>query len=232
MPPTTIPYEMQALPEELVADIQDMACRKLHNGSPSRFGLIVVVDVDFSFKIEGALERALEGWVWDSLDRAHRALDFEVCWRFVGNVLHDQWEDKAYEDYLVQHFNWYQVCVNIKSDVCGDAGDNGLFPYAPEHISPEPVDPASVLEHFTSSPSAVRGVAISGVNQNIVRDQWAECIAQESHFDRAGKGFMLHPMWTLAEQAQDGTFPRLTDVRERSFNFGWPDYPGQRGEDW
>ena len=219
-------YGMQALPDELVAGIRDMACRTLHNGSPSRFGLMVVVDVTFSAKIEGALERALEGWVWDSLDRAHRALDFETCWQFVGNVLHDQWEDEE------GRFNRYQACVNIESYTCGDAGDDGLFPYDLVHSSTAPVDPARVLEHFTSPPPAVRGVAISGVNQGILRDQWADCIAQESNFDRAGKGYMLHPMWTLPEQAQDGTFPRLATVREKSFNFGWPDYPGNRGGDW
>lgn len=226
---------MQALPNELVAGIQDMACRTLHNGSPSRIGLILVLDVTFSVKIEGELERALDGWVWDCLDRAHRALDFGACWKFVSNVRRDQDEDEQWEDgddpdERAPSENKYQVCVNIEPGV-EDVENNGLFLYAPVHSLQEPVDPARVLEHFTSPPREVRGVAISGVNQDILRDQWISCIAagQTDEFDRPGKGYMEHPMWVLPEGAQDGTFPRLAAVREQSCMFGWPDYPGALG---
>jgi hypothetical protein len=108
-----------------------------------------------------------------------------------------------------------------------------LFSYAPGHCVDTLVDPALVLEHFTTPPQDVRGIAISGVNREVIRDQWAECIVLTTNsFDRAGKGFMAHPMWTLPEEGQDGTFPRLASIREKSFNFGWPEYPGSRGADW
>ena len=76
------------IPAKLVNDIQAMTCQKLHNNSPSRFGLIVSIDVTFNCKIQGAIEHMLEEWVWDSLDRAHRALDFDVCWNF---AVTDSW---------------------------------------------------------------------------------------------------------------------------------------------
>lgn len=217
---------MQALPTELEGAIQDMVCRKLHNNSPSRIGLIIVVDVTFSTKIEGDLERALEEWVWDSLDSAHRALDFDVVWQFVSNVVRDKNIDEGYEDYPEERENMYQVCVNIEPSA--SIGKLPLFRYSAGYEIQSPVNPASVLEHFTSPPVEVRGIAVSGVDQDILRGQWKDCISQAPNsFDRAGKGDMQHPMWILPESEQDGSFPRLASIREMSFNFGWPGYPGE-----
>jgi hypothetical protein len=55
---------MQSLPSEVNGLIEDMACRKQHNGSPSRFGLIVCTDVDFAKKVDGDFERELEAWIY------------------------------------------------------------------------------------------------------------------------------------------------------------------------
>ena len=104
-----------SVPSEIRDIVLDMACRKQHNNSPSRYGLIVCIDVDFSKKIEGDLETALKEWVWDSLDRAHRALDFEVPWHFVSNVRYDQWEDDGSDDENERR-NCYQVCVHIEPE--------------------------------------------------------------------------------------------------------------------
>ena len=231
MPHDTASLET-VLPGELVASIQDMACRKIHNDAPSRFGLIVVVDVACSSKIEGSFERRLEEWAWDSLDRAHQAVDARAQWHFVSNVLIDQFDDTDDDQYRQ---NQYQICVHIEPPTAYRKS-NGLFCYSPEHSdwAKNPVHPARVLEHFATPPAEVRGVAVSGVSQTIIRDEWADCIAKCSEqFDRDGKGFMLHPMWTLpAMNSGNAALPRLFTRREMSFNFGWPSYPGGRGNDW
>ena len=214
-----------SLPAEVCNIVLDMACRKQHNNSPSRYGLIVCIDVDFSKKIEGDLETALQEWVWDSLDRAHRELDFEVPWYFVNNVRHDQWEDDDSDNDEPQHHNCYQICVQIEPDK--DSGGPPLLSYAQQHEVKTPVHPEKVLEHFTAPPRDVRGVAISGVNQEVLCDEWSNCIAPMTNtFSRGGKGYMLHPMYTLPEQLQAETLPRMFCQRERSFTFGWPNYPG------
>lgn len=221
---------MQDVPVDIQRVISDMACQKQHNTSPSRYGLIVCVDVDFSKKIEGDLEKVLEEWIWDSLNRAHRALDFEVAWHFVSNVRYDQWEDDD-SDYEDERFNCYQVCVQIEPD--SGHGSPPLLSYAPKHFVDTPVDPEKVLEHFTTPPRDVRGVAVSGVNQAVLCDEWVDCISQMPNtFSRDGKGYMLHPMFTLCESRQADALPRMFTRREMSFNFGWPDYPGSRGNDW
>ena len=201
-----------------------MTYSKLQNGSPSRFGLIVSVDVANDTVIYGTFRRALEEWVWDSLDRAHRCLDHDITWYFVGNVNSDQGLSA----------NRYQVCVRIEPH--DDTGEqSGLFHYMPIPYKTEPVHPANVLEHFTSPPENVRGVSVSGVHQTVLRDQWAACITKledDSSFDIPGEGYMKHPMWTLASRGWEAGHPRLAIRREVSYLFNWPDYPGRRGDDW
>ena len=199
-------------------------CDKLHNGSPSRFGMIVSIDVANDTKMEGAFRHTLEEWVWDSLDRAHRCLDHDITWYFVGNVNSDQGPSA----------NRYQACVRIEPH--NESGEhNGLFHYMPVPYKTEPVHPATVLEHFTSAPGDVRRVSISGVHQTVLRDQWAACITKledDSSFDTLGLGYMAHPMWTLPARGWEAGHTRMYALKERSCHFGWPEYPGNRGNNW
>lgn len=220
---------MESLPTEIQEQIHDMACLRQHNNHGSVYGFIIVLDIDFESKIEGEVERALKEYVWDSLDSAHRALDSDNGWVFVSNVLRDQWEDEDEsdeEERMASRKNRYQICVKT------ERRQNCILPlfhysYTSGHV---PIQSSAVLEHFTCPPATVRGIAVSGVDQLILRDEWAECItAVPNIFDRPGKGYMLHPMWTLCEKEFDGAIPRLASVREQSFNFGWPEYPP---DDW
>lgn len=217
-------FYMAQLPSDVVAMIGDMACHKQHNNSSSRYGLIVCVDVDFSKKIEGDFERALEEWIWDSLDRAHRALDFEIRWNFVCNVKHDQWEDDdSDDDERADPENRYQVCVHIKPPM--SSGSGPLFSYSPRHAVETPVDPGAVLAQFTSPPKDVRAISVSGVDSATLRGEWEDCIASvPSRFCRAGEGYMVHPMFILPERFQADSLPRMFAQREKSFEFGWPNY--------
>lgn len=224
-------YQMQALPDDIHGIIDDMACRKQHNNTATQYGIIIVVDVDFAKKIEGDLEKTLEEWIYDSLNNAHRTLDFSNSWKFVSNVRADQWEDD--EDPSEKNENRYQVCINIQGWPGAMDYDSGLFSYWYDLTNPK-VHPARVLEYFDAPPTEVRGVAVSGVSQEVLIQQWIQCIAKDSNdFERAGRGYMIHPMWELPEQCQDGTLPRLFTCREMSFNFGWPNYPPHNlGDDW
>ena len=221
---------MQGLPGE-VEDLINagMVCLRQHNGAPSRHGMIIVLDVDFDTKIEGDVEKQLFQVVGRALNRAHKALDNDIPWRFVANVRSDQWECET----SGTRENMYQVCVHL-----GDDNEkylrNGppLFSYAFEED--DPIDPRQVLAYFDHLPPFVRGVAVSGVHETVIRDEWTNCIAKEPNtFCRNGRGYMAHPMVVLPEGGNGS--PDMMDgftVREQSFNFSWADYPGQRGNDW
>ena len=244
--PSTVSDEAQVggpvLPLELQHKIRDMACRRQDNGHSSHFGFIIVIDVDFKEKIHNQFESSLEAWVWDSLDRAHRALDFDTSWMFVGNVRGDQWHEEMSDDedgkVIEARENSYQVCVYTEPNrVCAYP----LFNYSSLEGS-LPVDPSEILKHFDTPPVSVRGISISGVDQSTLRHQWVECIMKDpNEFCRPGRGYMRHPMWTLPtreelsyhrEEDHETVFPRLMTQREKSFNFNWPNYPGALGDDW
>ena len=163
------------------------------------------------------LEEELDGWVRRSLLDAHRELDSGHRWDFVANV---------YES------NTYHVCVHLdRDDVC----DGPLFPYSYEENdpNPNPVDPSEVLRHFAATPTCVRCIYISGVDEMLIRDKWADCI-DTGRRGKPGGGYMGHWMWTLPEYGNGSADDQKNWIcmRETSFNFGWPEYPGDRGTEW
>lgn len=213
---------MESLPHELQQKIEDMACRMQHNGAPSRYGLIVSIDVDPSKQIAADLEQSLKEWIFDSLDNAHRALDCHVEWHFVSNVKCDV---SLFEDDETE--NRYQVCVNITPNENNEAS-NGLFLYQPKLECDTEVDPSAVLHHFTTPPREARSVSISGVNTTVISDEWSDCISPcPDTFARAGEGYMLHRMHTLVAEGCT-PFPRMFTSHETSFSFNWPGYGGSQ----
>lgn len=224
----------QKLPSEINQMITDMACYRRHNGHASVYGFIIVIDVDFDQKIEGSFETKLGAWVLQSLDKAHRALNFETPWHFVSNIRSDQRfietssdpEDDSQE-------NSYQICLHTEPS-SQDAYDYPLFRYSHLH-STSAVHASAILQYFepSSAPDGVSRIAISGVDQYVLRDQWSECIAKDSNeFDHNGKGYMVHPMRILIDKFQFECCGSSICIRETSFRFGWPEYPGDRGNDW
>ena len=211
------------IPDDVQHIITGMACRKVHNGTESTHGLIICLDVDFARKIEGEVEKAIEEWVYNCLDQAHQALDFKCELDFVFNVLDDQWRlesDDVSVDVEPDEANRIQAAVHIS----GGFGPS-VWPLFKENTR-IPVDPAAVLAHFHTPPAFIRTVGISGVSERCLRDEWTEMIREDpTRFSRAGKGYMVHPMYTLPDQAQHGTIPYMATRREMSFNFGWENYP-------
>lgn len=221
---------MPFIPPHIQQMIQDLACRKVHNNTVSKHGLLVCIEVDFDKRIQGDIERIIECWVYDCLDRAHRALDFDYNWYFITNVRHDQWQEDdnmACEDEsgLRQRHNGLQVAVHFGAG-CYDSYNWPLFHYS-KHEVRQTVDPNAVLHHFHTAPTYIRTVGVSGVSEPCLRDEWIEMISTESNtFDRPGKGYMVHPMWILSERTTAEEVGNLNGyVREMSYNFGWDNYP-------
>ncbi len=213
------------IPDEVQDIITDMACRTVHNGTESTHGLIICLDVDFARKIEGEVEKAIEEWVYNCLDQAHQALDFEYEWDFVFNVLDDQWrasdDDVESDDDEPDEENRIQAAVHLGGD-----WSPSRWPLFKENTR-IPVHPAAVLAHFHTPPAFIRTVGISGVSERCLRDEWTEMISENpNRFSRAGKGYMVHPMYTLMDQAQHHRGVELPHTRrEMSFRFGWKNYP-------
>ena len=207
------------LPDEICSFIQDMACRKVHNGTSSNYGLMICIDIDFAKKIEGDIERTLESWIVSSLDKARRAVDKDNAWHSVSVVQWDQEVVDEDEEY-VERRNAYRVVVKfvrMREDMWP------LFSYNGPVVQ---VSPECVLGHFDTPPEFVRSIGVSGVSDTVLRDEWAETIMVTfSNFTCPGKGFMRHPMWIY----RISNPPMKTT--EVSYRYGWVDYPGDRFKD-
>lgn len=182
---------------------------KIHNTTLSGNGILVCLDVDFDKTIEGVLEHSIEEWVYDCLNNAHQALDFDRCWDFIFTVAHDQVE-------CSEKMNGVIVAVHFQKT---EAGDWPLF----NEVDIQ-VDPSLVLNHFINPPACICRIGISGVSEKCLKDEWTDMISTcPNNYDRPGKGPMVHPMYILPERCQfhETNFRTALVCREMSFNFGW-----------
>jgi hypothetical protein len=110
------------------------------------------------------------------------------------------------------------------------------------------VDPGLLMRTLQQRPPPssipVVAVGVSAVDEATMQHWWAEIVGKERDFmvDREHEdqraGYMLHPMWvqwcgvTRGENGTSTNSGAWDTVREQSFNFGWDNYPGRRGDDW
>jgi len=81
------------------------------------------------------------------------------------------------------------------------------------------LNPTDILNLLKEEPECIKKIGVSGVSEKCIKQFWSDMISESPNsFDIAGKGYMLHPMWMYNN---DEWF----DVREKSFNFGWENYP-------
>ena len=80
-------------------------------------------------------------------------------------------------------------------------------------IPPIPtLEPERILECLVGQPDWVTGIGVSGVSRSFASCTWWSIIDGPT-------GFQSHPMWVKMPNGKWFT------VRDRSFNFGWEDYP-------
>lgn len=204
----------QRLPRDVQDVVSDMVCHYQHNDHESAHGVVIVISVDRP--IDGVLN-ALSLAVFTTLKCAHKAADPSRSWCYVENV---RGEGRPTRD-------MYQICLHL-----GDTYQTSALPLFPYSYLGGALHPTALMPHFRGTmPPFVCGVAISCVCEATIRDEWSACIAKDTDtFDRPGLGYMIHPMVVLPEDwngDQDGV-----TVREQSCNFGWVEYPGDRGEGW
>ena len=110
------------------------------------------------------------------------------------------------------------------------------------------VDPGLLMRVLQQRPPPssipVVAVGVSAIDEATMKSWWAEIVAKERDFmvDRKDEdqraGYMLHPQWhqwfgvTRDENGGLTNSGAFDTVREQSYNFGWDNYPGERGDDW
>jgi hypothetical protein len=192
-----------------------------HNSEASAHGMVLCVDVDFDCAITANVEHELMAWLTEGLLRAHDDLDPDNLWHYVHGVRHDQWED----DRGLRRMNGLQVTLHFSTDF-SDGYDWPLFRGG--QAKRIEVDAADVMQVFSDAPDCVRMLGVSAVTQTTVVREWVDTIQKDPEgFCRAGLGYRRHLMHTLHSSS---SAENPIESEDMSSTFGWPNYPGTRGE--
>ena len=200
---------MDILPEVLEQEIKDMACVKRHNNKDSRdFYLRFITSTP---KISSDHKIELEKWILYCLDKLD---DYEVTSDGGGN---NQSAYNLVTEYMEGDEDWpgeLVVCIHFKwwgSEWQIDKHDLIVTNESPP--SPPLLSADTLLDCFRGEPKWCTKIGVSGVSPQFIAERWWSCIGGE-------EGYMTYSMWKKLFKGED-----WINVRERSFNFGWDNYP-------
>lgn len=139
--------------------------------------------------------------------------DFNIISNIQDNDYFDEDDPKKTDNKIVIALqNWL-----VPDAFCSECDDEDLI-IIDEEYKKNILDPDDILNLLKEEPECVTKIGISGVSTKCMKQYWSEMISDESEIFIAGQGYMQHPMWIFIGD-------KWVDVREKSFNFGWENYP-------
>tara|TARA_B100000902_G_C26852214_1_gene688800 strand:- start:69 stop:641 length:573 start_codon:yes stop_codon:yes gene_type:complete len=139
--------------------------------------------------------------------------DFNIISNIKDNDYFDEDDKKTYNKIVIALQNGQQP------DAFNSVRDDEDLIIIDEEPKNYILNPAEILNLLKEEPEYVTKIGVSGVSTKCMKQYWSEMINDEPDiFDIPGKGYMQHPMWMYIGNGWAG-------VRERSFNFGWDEYP-------
>ena len=187
-----------------------MACVKQHNNKDSRdFYLRFITSTP---KISPEQKTELEKWILSCLDKLD---DYEAtsdspdgdqfAWNLVTEYIEGD-EDWPGELVVYIHLNWWGGPPEWQTDRHNLIATNESLPLLPAK---------TLLDCFIVEPKWCTKIGVSGVSPKFIAKKWWSCIGEE-------EGYMTYRMWQKLFQGEE-----WTDFREKSYNFGWDNYPPQ-----
>lgn len=140
--------------------------------------------------------------------------DFNIIYNIQDNDYVDEDDNKTYNKIVIALQNGQQlgpIFDNVQDD-------EGLI-IIDEEPKKNILNPNEILNLLKEEPECVTKIGVSGVSTKCMKQYWREMISNEpNYFDIAGQGYMQHPMWMYNDN-------EWFSIREKSFNFGWENYP-------
>ena len=210
------------LPKELISKIQNINCKKNINGNKKSNELILIFDLDKTAK---DVHNELIQWLLKCLDtisyKVKRYGQYE--WNIISQIKDNDYDWDAGRcdaiDYKEENgglINSIMVAIHI-NDSEYNINSDFTIPYdnTPDIV----LSPQEIVDCLINEPNFVKNIGVSAVSSKTMMFWWEEMISTEPNIlDSQGKGYMVHPMWI---KFPDGSW---SDIRERSFNFGWKGY--------
>ena len=199
------------LPEVLVDEIKKMACIKKSNGKKGNNFIIIC---KYKGKDTKSTIKKIYEWLFSCLNNIrHPAVwdGHQFYWNIILNYYGAPGED---EDKNEENSVYFYIHTSKRRE--GMDAEGLIY-----EMEDEPFIEMSanyILEHIGYEPENIVGVGISAVSNEFMAKQWWEEI-------EGREGFMIRPMWNrwAGVSGKDGW--GWSDIREKSFNFGWKNYP-------
>lgn len=139
--------------------------------------------------------------------------DFKIISNIQDNDRFDEDDNKTYNKIVIALQNGQQPDA---FDSVRDDEDLIIIDEEPNNYI---LNSDEILNLLKEEPECVTKIGVSGVSTKCMKQYWREMISNEpNYFDIAGQGYMQHPMWMYNDN-------EWFSIREKSFNFGWENYP-------
>lgn len=176
--------------------------RKSNNKSSRDFIIICKIDQETDL-----LKSSVEKWLLSKLSNIINPAVYDGSGlnQYAWNIMVDSCnadEDNETEILFAVHLTWYG----------GVHMDTDCLIYLEEESTPPQLDANVILEHLVDVPNFITGIGVSAVSSKFMAKTWWEYIEE-------GAGYMSKHMWACMP---DGEW---LNIREKSFNFGWDNYP-------
>ena len=211
------------LPEVVMDIIQKMACIKKSNGKKGNNFIIIC---KYKGKDKKSTVKKIYEWLFSCLDNIkHPAIwdGYHYQWNIILDTYGTTDEDDDEDDPTNKENNVYFYIHTSNRHGCMD--EEGLI-YEREEEPFIEMSANYILEHIGNEPEYIVGIGISAVSNEYMAKQWWIEIGRE-------EGYMTRPMWGrwgFLPWPQDGHALGpdkygWSDMREKSLNFGWKNYP-------
>lgn len=214
------------LPQELNDKINNMLTKRMVNGSKNSNEIIIILNLN---ETSTNVHDDLMAWLLNCLDTiSDKVFDgFQYGWHIISQIMNDDYEDDKYIDEqgrCTKLTNTIVVAIHLTdhSYMSFDDRDALTIPY--NHTPRISLSPQEIMDCLVREPDYIDGIGVSAVSSELMMDWWRDMIStNQNHFDVAGKGYMVHPMW-IRQPIDSVDGENWVSVRETSFNFGWRGY--------
>lgn len=216
------------LPDEISNKIENMACKKVVNGTKKSNELILIFQLN---ETAVNVHDKLMQWLFRCLDTiSDKVFDgYQYNWHIISQVKDNDYEDDDNDEGNCSKLtNTIMIAIHIPDDSWVSFNNDGLtIPYNYSPITSSALLPQDIMDCLIKEPIFIKGMGVSAVSSEIMMEWWGEMISTiPNSFDVAGKGYMVHPMWNkyvdLSENQDE--WGDWSSVRELSCNFGWKGY--------
>jgi hypothetical protein len=189
-------------PMDIISKIKEFTCVKKQNNVFSREFLIVLKS---GFNIDKECENEIMTWLVNNLQQTLFELEEDQIDLIYGGCGSGDEGELNKEIRILVHFKML--------DSLFQTDDDGII-CINEFFSGNIINPKKILDNLNNEHKFINKIGVSGISEKLIKELWWKMVGEDA-------GFMCYKNCYCIAQEQ------YFMQRERSFNFGWENYPKQ-----